>query len=50
MAEMIAEETGGELFSIQTESGYPNIYDEHTAIATVEVEEDARPMLKNTLK
>jgi flavodoxin len=49
LAEMIAEETGGELFSIQTVSGYPNIYDEHTATATVEVEEDARPeLMENT--
>ncbi|WP_301389845.1 MULTISPECIES: flavodoxin [Enterococcus] len=45
IAEMIAEQTGGELFSIQTEVGYPNVYDEHTAFATREVEEDARPML-----
>lgn len=42
---MIAEQTGGELFSIQTEVGYPNVYDEHTAFATREVEEDARPTL-----
>lgn len=49
LAEMIAEETGGEIFSIQTVSGYPNIYDEHTATATVEVEEDARPeLIENT--
>lgn len=45
ITEMIAEQTGGELFSIQTEVGYPNVYDEHTAFATIEVEEDARPML-----
>ncbi len=46
IAEMIAEQTGGALFSIQTEVGYPNVYDEHTAFATREVEEDARPTLK----
>lgn len=45
IVEMIAEQTGGELFSIQTEVGYPNVYDEHTAFATREVEEDARPTL-----
>ncbi len=43
---MIAEQTGGALFSIQTGSSYPNVYDEHTAFATREVEEDARPTLK----
>lgn len=45
IAEMIAEQTGGALFSIQTEVGYPNVYDEHTAFATREVEENARPTL-----
>lgn len=46
IAEMIAEQTGGELFSIQTEAGYPNVYNELTAFSTREVEEDARPTLK----
>ena len=44
IAEMIAEQTGGALFSIQTEVGYPNVYDEHTALR-LEVEEGARPTL-----
>ena len=34
-----------EMIAEQTEVGYPNVYDEHTAFATREVEEDARPTL-----
>lgn len=45
IAEFIAEETGGELFKIETVTPYPVSYDETTAIARREQQENARPAL-----
>ena len=43
IAEMIAEETGADLFEIQPENPYPNTYDECTDVAKKEQNENARP-------
>lgn len=45
IAEMIAEETGGELFHIERETPYPAVYDECTAEAKQELNDNARPAL-----
>ena len=45
VAEMIAEETGGDLFHIQTATPYPVSYEECTQIAQEEQRTNARPAL-----
>lgn len=45
IAEMIAEETGGELFHIERETPYPAVYDECTEEAKQEQNDNARPAL-----
>lgn len=45
IAEMIAEETGGDLFHIERETAYPVEYDACTEEAKQEKENDARPAL-----
>jgi len=45
IAEMIADETGGELFHIERSTPYPADYDECTDEAKIEQEENARPEL-----
>lgn len=45
VAEMIAEQTGGDLFHIETVTPYPKDYDECTAVARREQDENARPEL-----
>lgn len=45
IAEMIADETGGDLFHIQTATPYPEDYDECTKVAKQEQNENARPKL-----
>ena len=45
IAEMIAEETGGELFHIERETPYPAAYDECTEEAKKELDDNARPAL-----
>ncbi len=45
IAEMIAEETGGELFHIERETPYPAVYDECTEEAKQELNDNARPAL-----
>lgn len=49
IAEMIAEQTGGELFEIRMTEPYPEDYDETTEIAQQELREDARPELAENL-
>lgn len=46
IAEMIAEETGGELFHIERVTPYPSVYKECTEEAQKEQKENARPQLK----
>lgn len=50
IAEMIAEETGGELFHIERSTPYPADYDECTDEAKKEQEENARPELASELE
>ena len=45
IAEMIAEETGGELFHIERETPYPAVYDKCTEEAKQEQNDNARPAL-----
>ncbi len=45
IADMIAEQTGGELFEIRTVNPYPDKYDECTDVAKREQQENARPEL-----
>lgn len=49
MAEMIAEETGGTLFKIETVTPYPSNYDECTDVAKQEQNDNARPELKEVV-
>lgn len=49
MAEMIAEETGGTLFKIETVTPYPSSYDEATDVAKQEQNDNARPELNATI-
>lgn len=49
IAEMISEETGGELFHIERSAPYPADYDECTDEAKKEQEENARPELASEL-
>ena len=50
IAEMIADETGGELFHIERSTPYPADYDECTDEAKREQEENARPELASDLE
>lgn len=45
IAEMIAEETGGELFHIERKTPYPAVYDKCTEEAKQEQNDNARPAL-----
>lgn len=45
VADMIAEETGGDLFEIATVNPYPDTYEECTEVAMQEQRENARPEL-----
>lgn len=45
IANMIAEQTGGELFKVETVTPYPEDYDETVDIAREEQDNDARPEL-----
>ncbi len=45
IADMIAEETGADLFEIRTVNPYPDTYDECTDVAKQEQNENARPEL-----
>lgn len=49
IAEMIAEQTGGELFEIKTVNAYPDNYEECTEIAQAEKKENTRPELADNL-
>lgn len=49
MAEMIAEETGGTLFKIETVNPYPASYDACTDVAKQEQNDNARPALNATI-
>lgn len=50
IAEMIAEQTSGELFEIRTVDGYPESYDETVEIAQEELNTGARPELAENLE
>lgn len=45
IANMIAEQTGGKLFKVETETPYPEDYDETVDIAREEQDNDTRPEL-----
>lgn len=45
VADMIAEQTGGDMFEISTVTSYPDDYDECTEIAKQEQNDNARPEL-----
>lgn len=49
IADMIAEQTGGDTFEIRTVTPYPDDYDECTDIAQQERNENARPELAESL-
>lgn len=49
IADMIAEQTGGDTFEISTVTPYPDDYDECTDIAQQEQKENARPELAESL-
>ena len=46
IAEIIAEQTGGDMFKIETVNAYPADYDECTKIAKQEQNDNARPNIK----
>lgn len=50
IAEMIAEQTSGELFEIRTVDGYPESYDETVEIAQEELNTGARPKLAENME
>ena len=50
LAEIVAEETGGELFRIETVKEYPSAYDEMLTAATEERTNKARPELKTAIE
>lgn len=50
IAEMIAEQTGGDLFQIQTVTPYPEDYQECTDVAQQELRDNARPELAATVE
>lgn len=45
LARMVQEETGGDIFLIETAEKYPSDYDETTEVAAQEQDEDTRPEL-----
>jgi flavodoxin len=49
LAEQIAQATGGDLFEIRTVTPYPTVYNDTTALATVELRENARPALSGSV-
>ena len=50
LAEIIAEQTGGDLFKIETVIPYPESYDETLDIATREYQNDERPELTSQVE
>lgn len=50
IAEMIAKETGGDLFKIEPVNSYPVNYDETVRIARDEKRNNSRPKIKNKVK
>ena len=50
LAEIVAEETGGELFRIETVREYPSAYDEMLTVATEERTNKERPELKTSIE
>lgn len=50
IAQWIQEETGGDLFSIQTKEPYPSDYDECMDQASDELAQNIRPVLKETIE
>ena len=50
LAEIVAEETGGELFRIETVKEYPVAYDEMLTVATEERTNKERPELKSAIE
>lgn len=50
IAEMIASQTGGDLFQIETVNPYPESYDECTEVAQQEQRDNARPELTGTVE
>ncbi len=50
LAEIIAEKVGGELFEIKPVNPYPDSYDECVALAKKELNEQARPALKDDIR
>ena len=50
IAEMIAKETGGKLFRIETVKPYPDEYKACVAVAKTEKESNARPEIKGDVK
>ena len=50
LAEIVAEETGGELFHIETVREYPSAYDEMLTVATEERTNKERPELKTSIE
>lgn len=49
IAEMIAEETGGQLFEIKTKKEYPAVYRACTEVAKEEKESSARPEIQSDI-
>ena len=50
LAEIIAEETGGDLFAIVPVVPYPDGYEDTKTIATQERNDNTRPEIKNTIE
>lgn len=50
LAETIAQQTGGDLFRIETVNDYPTDYTECTEVARRELEDGLRPELKSTVE
>lgn len=50
IADMIAEQTGGDAFEIRTVTPYPDEYDECTEVAKQEQDENARPELAESVE
>lgn len=50
IADMIAEQTGGDTFEIRTVTPYPDEYDECTEVAKQEQDENARPELAESVE
>lgn len=50
VADMIAGQTGGDMFEIRTVTPYPDEYNECTEVAKQEQDEDARPELAESVE